>query len=79
MEHISCNIGTVNINNITNQTKLSALCTFIRNTELDIVFLQEVENEQLVLPGYNVICNVDHSRRGTAIALKEHIKFSHVE
>ena len=47
--------------------------------ELDIVFLQEVENEQLTLPGYNVVCNVDHTKRGTAIALKQHIKFSHVE
>lgn len=43
------------------------------------MFLQEVENEQLTLPGYNVVCNVDHARRGTAIALKEHIKFSHIE
>ena len=47
--------------------------------QLDIVFMQEVENEQLTLPGFNVIANVDHSRRGTAIALKDHIQFSHVE
>ncbi|KAL9705541.1 hypothetical protein quinque_009059 [Culex quinquefasciatus] len=39
----------------------------------------EVENEQLTLPGYNVICNVDHARRGTAIALKEHIRYSHFQ
>lgn len=79
MEYTSINIGTININTITNTTKLNALHTFIRSTDLDIVFLQEVENEQLALPGYNVICNVDHARRGTAIALKQHIKFSHVE
>lgn len=79
MEHTSVNIGTVNINTITNATKINALRTFIRTTDLDIVFLQEVENEQLSLPGFNVICNVDQSRRGTAIALKQHIKFSHVE
>lgn len=79
MEHTSVNIGTININTITNTTKLNALRTFLRTTDLDIVFLQEVENEQLALPGYNVVCNVDQARRGTAIALKTHIKFSHVE
>lgn len=47
--------------------------------EIDIAFLQEVESEQLVLPGYSVVCNVDHTRRGTAIALKEHMQFSNVE
>lgn len=76
MEHTSLNIGTININTITNSTKLNALRTFIRTVDLDIVFLQEVENDQLALPGFNVVCNVDHARRGTAIALKEHIRFS---
>lgn len=47
--------------------------------KLDIIFLQEVENEKFELPGYNVVCNVDYARRGTAIALKEHIQFSQVE
>jgi exonuclease III len=75
----SYNIATVNINTITNSTKLNALKTFIRTMELDIVFLQEVENEQLILPGFNVIANVDQTRRGTAIALKAQIPFSNVE
>lgn len=67
------------MNTITSQTKLNALRTFIRTLDIDILFLQEIENEQLVLPGFNVIANVDHSRRGTAIALKNHIQFSNVE
>lgn len=67
------------MNTITNPTKINALRSFIRTTDIDILFIQEVENEQLTLPGYNVIANVDHTRRGTAIALKEHIQFSHVE
>lgn len=78
-EFYSYNLATININNITNATKIDALRTFIRAQELDIVFLQEVENEQFSLPGFNVICNVDHARRGTAIALKEHIRYTHVE
>lgn len=79
MDYTSYNIATININTITNATKLNALQSFIRTMDLDIIFLQEVENEQLCLPGYNVVCNVDHMRRGTAIALREHIQFSSVE
>lgn len=79
MEYNSYNIATININTITNETKTNALRSFARTMELDIIFIQEVENEQLHLPGYNTISNVDQMRRGTAIALKEHIKFSHVE
>lgn len=67
------------MNTITSTTKLDALRTFIRTLDIDILFLQEVENEQLSLPGFNVIANVDHARRGTAIALKTHIHFSNVE
>ncbi|XP_055543766.1 uncharacterized protein LOC129729279 [Wyeomyia smithii] len=40
---------------------------------------EEVENDQISLPGYNIECNIDHSRRGTAIALKDHLRFSNVE
>ena len=69
----------MNINNITNATKIEALRTFIRTMELDIVFLQEVENEQLTIPGFNIVSNVDQNRRGTAIALKQHIAYTHVE
>ncbi|XP_055622180.1 uncharacterized protein LOC129765777 [Toxorhynchites rutilus septentrionalis] len=78
-EFSTYNIASININTITNATKIAALRTFVRTLELDIVFLQEVENEQLSLPNFNVVCNVDHARRGTAIALKDHIPFSDVE
>lgn len=79
MDLTSYNIASININTITSPTKLNALRNFVTNQWLDIVCLQEVENEQLTLPGYTVVCNVDHTRRGTAIALKPHISFSHVE
>lgn len=78
-QFVSYNVATININTIANEAKLNALRTFCRTMDLDIVFLQEVENAQLAIPGYNVVTNVDHSRRGTAIALKEYIRFSHVE
>lgn len=79
MAFTSYNFVTVNINTITNTTKLNALRTLLRSLDIDIAFLQEVENDQLQLPGYTVISNVDHTRRGTAIALKEHMHFSNVE
>ena len=75
----SYNISSINIATITNPTKINALRTFINSHSLDIVCLQEVENEQLSLPGYIVFYNVDHARRGTAIALKQHIQATHVE
>lgn len=78
-QFVSYNVATININTITNETKLNALRTFCRTMELDIVFLQEVENKQISIPGYNIVTNIDQSRRGTAIALKEYIRFSHVE
>lgn len=74
----SYNIATININAISNDNKIQSLKTFIRSTDLDILLLQEVENPNLALPGFNVLTNVDDSRRGTAIALKSHIRFSNV-
>lgn len=35
-EFASYNLATININTITNATKLDALRTFVRNLELDI-------------------------------------------
>lgn len=75
----SYNFATINICTITNETKLNALRNFIRTLDLDIVFLQEVATPELTIPGFNVITNVDHARRGTAIALKNHFRFTHVE
>ena len=69
------NFATININNITNATKVDALRSFVRTMDLDIVFLQEVENEHLTIPGFKV----DQARRGTEIALKDHIVYTHVD
>lgn len=79
MDLSSYKIATININTITNETKINALRTFARTLDLDIIFIQEVENERLNLPGYTIISNVDYTRRGTAIALKDYITYSHVE
>lgn len=73
MDCLTYNVGSINLNAFSNQTKLDALKTFLRLMELDIVLLQEVYGQNLNFVGYNVIYNVDHMRRGTAIMLKENI------
>lgn len=47
--------------------------------DLDIVFLQEVHDDKLTIPGFNTITNIDQTKRGTAILLKQHVKYTHVE
>lgn len=79
MDLNSYKIATINLNNITNQNKINALQSFLRLQEVDIALLQEVENDKLVLNGFNIVFNIDHTHRGTAVALKSHIRFSNVE
>ena len=76
---LTYNIATININAISSQNKINALKTYVKLMELDIIFLQEVENKNLDINGYNIITNVDFNKRGTAIALRDHIKYSNVE
>lgn len=77
-ELISYKIATVNINAVRCDTKISALATFIRSGELDIVFLQEVARTNIDIPGYRIEYNVDERRRGTAIAFKSYFNCSRV-
>lgn len=79
MDSRSYNIGTININNITNQTKIDMLQSFIRTAELDLIFLQEVENSNLVIPGFDIVFNIDERKRGTAIAIKHPLQFENVQ
>lgn len=79
MDCCSYNIATINIANISNETKINALKTFIRSAELDIIFLQEVQNERLILPGFKTLFNIDVHQRGTAIAVRDLWKIGNVE
>lgn len=79
MELRSYNLVTININNITNQTKLDALNSFLRLNEIDVFFLQEVENSNLQFPEYEIFFNIDNRRRGVAIGLKHNVDYSTVE
>lgn len=79
MHSFSYKIGTINICNISNQTKIDALLSFIRASELDVIFLQEVQNEHLRLPGFSITFNVDADQRGTAIAVRDQYNVHNVE
>lgn len=76
---ISYNIGSININAISNDTKIAALHSFVRLVDLDIILLQEVQSASLCIPGHNIVFNIDEAKRGTAIALKSHIPYSNVQ
>ena len=69
-------IGTININGVHNDTKIQALISFIYSNQLDIVCLQEVIAEDIIIPGFVMIFNVDENRRGTALAVRDGIKIT---
>lgn len=78
MNVLSYNIGSINMNGISNRNKLDALRSFIFLMELDIVMLQEV-TEQIEINGFEAFSNIDHSKRGTEILIKSHIKTSRLQ
>lgn len=79
MDLLSYKVATINICNISNQTKLDALRSFIRASELDVILLQEVSGEELEIPGYLIIFNVDAHERGTAVAVRNQYNVHNVE
>jgi exonuclease III len=60
--------ATSNINAITNRTRVGMLTEYIRRHDLDIVFLQEITDPELLpMPGYDIYYNIGSDIRGTAI------------
>lgn len=76
---ITYTIATLNVNGISNATKIDAVRTFVRLMELDIVFFQEVDGEHFEMFGYDLIYNIDHCKRGTAMAIRSTIKYDSIE
>lgn len=74
----SYKVATINMNAVTSDAKIMALASFIRTSDLDIVFLQEVATTNLQLPGFNIEINIDERRRGTAIAMRTYLQYNHV-
>ena len=65
---------TLNINGITNRTRMGMLTEYIRRHDLDIVFLQGITDpELLTMRGYDRYYNIGSHRRGTAIVARNDI------
>lgn len=79
MDLLSFNLATINIANIYSPTKIDALNSFLRLNEIDIIFLQEVENTSIQLTGYSIVFNIDNRNRGVAIAHKPSIEYTAVQ
>ena len=52
-------LATLNINAITNRTRIGMLTEYIRRHDLNIVFLQEITDPKLLpMPHYDVYYNI---------------------
>jgi len=52
-------LATLNIHGITNRTRVGMLTVYIRLHDIDIIFLQEITDpELLTMPGYDMYCNI---------------------
>jgi len=72
-------LATININDITNRTRVGMLTEYIRRHDLDIVFLQEITDpELLTMPGYDMYYNIGSHRRGTAIVARNDIALTNI-
>ena len=68
------NFHSININGITSSVRVRMFHHFVRRSETDIMFIQEVTSmEVLQIPGYIVHCNLGTEMRGTAILAREGI------
>jgi len=72
-------LATININGITNRTRVGMLTEYIRRHDLDIVFLREITDpELLTMPGYDMYYNNGSHRRGTAIVARNGIALTNI-
>jgi len=72
-------LATLNINGITNCTRVGILTEYIRRHDLDIVFLQEItDSELLTMPGYDIYYNIGSFMRGTAIVARNDIALMNI-
>jgi endonuclease/exonuclease/phosphatase family metal-dependent hydrolase len=64
-------LATINIDAITNRTRIGELTEYIRRHDLDIIFLQEITDPELLqMSGYDVYYNIGSDIRGRAIVAR---------
>jgi exonuclease III len=67
-------VAILNINVLASQVKMVMFEDFVRQHEIDFLFLQEVTQPKFDnLRGYTAYTNIGTNRRGTAILAREHL------
>jgi endonuclease/exonuclease/phosphatase family metal-dependent hydrolase len=67
-------VATLNIKAFASQVKMAMLEDFVRQHEIDFLFLQEVTQPKFNnLRGYTAHTNIGMNRRETAILAREHL------
>lgn len=72
-------ISTLNVNCIKDKTKQSLLSEFIRNNDIDVLFIQEVNENKIQAPYlYKTILNAGTNNRGTGFIIRNDLKTEQV-
>jgi exonuclease III len=67
-------LAIININAITNRTRIGMSTEYIRRHDLDTIFFQEITDPELLqMAGYDVYYNIGSYIRGTAIVARNDI------
>lgn len=72
-------IASININAISSTLKKNLLRDFVRNNDVDIIFLQEVAFENFsFIHSHVAFVNISDDNKGTAILIRKNIDFSNI-
>jgi len=72
-------VGTLNFNGMTASTRVGMFTDFIHRQDLDIIFLQEVTNPDILqITGYALYHNVGTTIRGTAILMRNGMNLTNI-
>jgi exonuclease III len=64
-------VTTININGITNRTKIQMFEDFIKRHGIDIALIQEITQPQIEkITGYQTLLNIGSEMRGTGMMIK---------
>jgi exonuclease III len=72
-------LANLNIHGFPNRTRVGMLTEYIRRHDLDIIFLQEITDPELLnMPAYDMYYNIGSYRRGTAIVARNDIAVTNI-
>jgi exonuclease III len=72
-------VATLTINALASQVKMAMFEDFVRQHEIEFLFLQEVTRPKFdTLRDYKAHANIKTNRRGTAILTREHLPLTRI-